>query len=645
MIRSGHPNSRPPYVDLEPPSQAGAVVCKGISASPGIAVGKALVLGQTESTYTRRHISALQVDGELERLRRAVEHSKTALREVGAHLIANTSDQAAIFDAYLLMLSDPLLLARVEEGIRTELKCAEWAVSQASEDIANLFLQGAPAQDAYVVERRHDVHFVCERILRALMGEPATLLPRLDEPTVVVARDLSPADTVAMVREPVVAFVTVVGSRTSHTAIMARALEIPAVVGAHNALFRVRDGDTVIVDGLRGEIVVNPSVTVLEDARARSERHLAFARELLAARDRPCRTVCGERIQLKANVELPAEAVLALDHGSEGIGLYRTEFLYIDRDSLPSEEEQYELYRAVVETTAPHPVVLRTFDIGGDKFASTFRLPAEMNPALGLRAIRLALSQPEIFKTQLRAMLRASAHGDLRILVPMVASVQDLRAVRALLAEVGHELDLEGHARAEHVPVGIMIEVPSAAMMADVLAREADFFSLGTNDLVQYSLAIDRTNHSLAHLASPFHPAIIRMAHTVCRAAAQENIPVSICGAMASDPLAAALLVGLGLRELSMEASAIPEIKEAISRVSVAECEAVAQGALAAESAEAVLDLVAKAFAPRFYDLLAEESQITFDSGTHRAAPSTGSPSSDSNAPASAPASEAHSKP
>jgi phosphotransferase system enzyme I (PtsI) len=364
----------------------------------------------------------------------------------------------------------------------------------------------------------------------------------------------------------------------------------------------------LIVDGLRGEVIVRPGEVAISDALARSERHLAFARGLLSARNQPCVTSCGVSVALRANVELPAEAILALDHGAEGIGLYRTEFLYIDRSTQPDENEQYELYRAVIEAVAPRPVTLRTFDIGGDKFVSSFELPAEMNPALGLRAVRLALSQPDVFLTQLRAMVRASAHGDVRIMIPMVAGIHELRECRKLLTRAIREIDERGLAHAEKIPLGAMIEVPSAAIMADVFAREAEFFSLGTNDLVQYALAIDRTSRSLAALASPFDPSIVRLIDVVVRAAKAASIPVSICGAMASDPLAAMLLLGLGLRELSMEAAAIPEIKEALRRVSVAECEAAAVAALACDSAEQVEGLVARAFAPRLYDLLTGSS-------------------------------------
>ena len=597
------PSSVFPLSDESAP--AGAVF-RGIPGSPGVAIGPALVIGDSRAVYTRRHIHTHQVEAEINRVEGAVLAAKNTLKEVSQRLEGGPGKNTTpILDAYLVMLSDPLLHEAIIRKIKEERKCAEWAVAGASEDISRLFLPQSPNEkDSYIVERRHDVEFVGDRLLRALMGDTGVSIPKLTEPTIIVARDLSPADTAGMVKEPAIALVTEVGTRTSHTSIMARALEIPAVVGVEGALYHIRTGDMLIVDGLRGEITVRPSEMVIEEARARSLRHLAFARGLLSTRDLPCVTACGTGVALRANVELPAEAILALDHGADGIGLYRTEFLYIDRLTQPDEDEQYEIYRAVIEAVAPRQVTLRTFDIGGDKFASSFKLPAEMNPALGLRAVRLALSQPEVFLTQLRAMVRASAHGDVRVMVPMVSGLHELREVRKLFTRASHEIRARGLPQAEKIPLGVMIEVPSAAVMADVFAREAEFFSLGTNDLIQYALAIDRTSQSLATLASPFDPSIVRLIAGVVRAAKAEKIPVSICGAMASDPLAATLLVGLGLRELSMEAAAIPELKEALRRVTVAECEAVAAEALRSDTAERVASAVAKAFAPRLHDLL-----------------------------------------
>jgi|HubBroStandDraft_1064217.scaffolds.fasta_scaffold12436_3 phosphoenolpyruvate-protein phosphotransferase (PTS system enzyme I) len=608
------PSQPPPDASTRPPpsesSMPRGVVLKGIAGSPGVAIGPALVVGDTRAAYTRRTVPSAQVPVEIERLQTAVSDARRHIREVGARLPDAPLETGGILDAYVTMIGDPMLYERVQKKILGDHKCAEWAVAQACEELVKLFAPaGAPDRDAYIVERGHDIEFVCDRLLRELTGDTKQIVPRLNQPMIVIARDLSPADTAGMVREPVIAFITEIGSRTSHTAIMARALEIPAVVGVADALSVVRSGDMLIVDGLRGEVIVNPNELAIEEARSRGARHLAFARGLLTARNQPCVTRDGEPVTLKANVELPAEAILALDHGAEGIGLYRTEFIYIDRTTMPTEDEQYELYRAVVEAVAPRPVTLRTFDIGGDKFASSFQLPAEMNPALGLRAVRLALSRPDVFLTQLRAMIRASHHGDLRIMVPMVAGVQELREVRRLLGQAMHEVELAGHPHAKHIPLGIMIEVPSAVVMADVLSREAEFFSIGTNDLIQYTLAIDRGNRSMAYLASPFHPAILRMIRQVARAASVHGVPVALCGAMASDPLAAVLLVGLGLRELSMEAAAIPEIKEALRRVNTSDCERTAEAALAMDTADAVEELIAATFAPTLIDLLTESGE------------------------------------
>ncbi|MBK6690651.1 MAG: phosphoenolpyruvate--protein phosphotransferase [Myxococcales bacterium] len=590
-----------------PPSAPDVTVTetvKGIAGAPGVAVGTALVIGEMRAAYTRRNVHTAQIEGELLRVREAADRAKETLRLVAARLPVETAkSQVSILDAYLAMLDDPMLHERVAKKIRGEKKGAEWAVASAAEEILAMF-ERAP-KDAYIAERRHDVEFVCDQLMRALRGEIGGIIPKLDAPTIIVARDLSPADTAGMVREPVLAFVTEVGSRTSHTSIMARALEIPAVVGVAGALNSIRTGDTIIVDGLRGEVTIAPNEAAVAEARARSARHLEFARTLLSARNEPCVLASGEAVVLKANVEMPAEAVLAVDHGAQGIGLYRTEFLYIDRLTPPSEDEQYEVYRAVVEAVGDHPVTLRTFDIGGDKFVSSFPVPEEMNPALGLRAVRLALSRPDVFLVQLRAMLRAAVHGDVRIMVPMITTTRELREVRALLARAARELVERDVPHGQDVPLGMMVEVPSAAVLADVFARHVDFFSIGTNDLLQYSLAIDRTSRSLASLASPFDPSILRLVHNVARVGLERPIPVALCGAMASDPLAAALLVGLGLRELSMEAAAIPEIKEALRRISLQEAEEAARECLLQEAAEAVEACLASRFALRFFDLLA----------------------------------------
>jgi phosphotransferase system enzyme I (PtsI) len=387
---------------------------------------------------------------------------------------------------------------------------------------------------------------------------------------------------------------------------MARALEIPAVVGVGGVLEHVRTGDTVIVDGLRGEVHIRPSTELAARARARGDRHTSRTQLLRMRLREPTSMACGTRVNLLANVELPNEALLAMEHGAEGIGLYRTEFLYIDRKGLPSEDEQFELYRNIAQMANPRPVTLRTFDLGGDKISTSVNVPEEMNPALGTRAIRLALREPEIFRTQLRAMLRAAAYGQIRVMIPMVSSLTELRAVRALVARAERELDEQGIAHGS-VPLGVMIEVPAAAIVADLFAREADFFSLGTNDLVQYALAIDRGSHELARLASPFDPSILRLIHNTVRAARAHDIPVSVCGAMASDPLAVLLLIGMGIRDLSMESAAIAEVKETLRRVACEECDALAAECLQLGTAAEVELAVAEAFATRLSDILGSD--------------------------------------
>jgi phosphotransferase system enzyme I (PtsI) len=611
--------SRPPSSPNQP---VGPLL--GIAGSPGVAIATALVLEAGTGRIPRKTILPHEVAAELERFRESVEEAKLQIEEVHTRVAFKLpAEHLKILEAYQMMLGDPQLASGVRREIEQKHRNAEWAVEVAIQGIVREF---DSVDDPYLRERRHDVEFVGDRLQRALASSLPSSMPGLPvspsgrpirrptpplgvhvaQPTIVVAHDLSPADTAAMIREPIVGFVTEVGTRTSHTSIMARALEIPAVVGVTGLLATVRTGDTVIVDGLRGEVYVRPSIDMAARARARGDAH-ASRTQLLRRRSRePATMACGTRVTLQANVELPTEALLAIEHGAEGIGLYRTEFLYIDRKDLPSEDEQFELYRTIVQMVAPRPVTLRTFDLGGDKFASTVTIPHEMNPALGLRAVRLALRTPSLFLTQLRAMLRASVFGKVRIMVPMVSSLSELREVRAVLNRAKHELDELGIAHGDP-PLGVMMEVPSAAICADLFAREASFFSLGTNDLVQYALAIDRTSQALASLATPFDPSILRLITLVVRAARSSAIDVSLCGAMASDPLAALLLVGMGLRDLSMEAAAIAEIKETLRRATLDECISLADRAMLLSTAAEVELCVAESFAPRLSDLLGSD--------------------------------------
>ncbi len=562
---------------------------EGIAGSAGFAIGRASVVDGGLLGVTHRRIRPTEVDSELARFDGAVETSIFDLKQVTHKLkegSTGATGESSILDAYILMLGDVTLRGAVETQVREGMKCAEWSLQTAIESMCSVLRH---SDDPYLAERSHDFEFIRDRILRSLSGQKEPrIVPDGEEPVIIVARDLSPAQTATLTKERVLGLVTAVGTRTSHTAILARALEIPAIVGVEGLLEHVGDEDMLVLDGVHGKLVVSPTKEVLAELEPKAKKYYEVARSLRAHRHEPTLTSDGVSITLLANIELPVEAEIALEHGARGIGLYRTEFLYIDRPTPPTEDEQYTAYRHVVETMGSLPVTLRTFDIGGDKFVSAIKMPRDINPALGLRAVRLGLEQPELLKTQLRAMVRASAHGLIKIMVPMVASLSELRAVRALLAESVMEVDRAGHAHCEHIDLGCMVEVPSAAILADEFAREAEFLSIGTNDLVQYTLAVDRTSQELARLASYFDPAIIRLIKGVIQASAFRQRPVSVCGTMASDPLAAILLVGMGMRTLSMEASAIPEVKAALSRVSLLEATDAAGSAFEATTAQAL---------------------------------------------------------
>jgi phosphotransferase system enzyme I (PtsI) len=586
----------PPRINIE---------LEGIAGSNGFAIGQASVVNPSQLGVSHRRILPEEVDAELARFDEAVRVSSDELTIVAAQVRkgkAANSPETTILDAYIMMLGDITLRQDVEMEIQSHLRCAEWALEAAVEVMCSQLRQ---TDDPYLAERSHDFEFIRDRILRALSGrEEGQLLPDSPEPVILVAHDLSPSQTATLSKDRVLGIVTAVGTRTSHTAILARALEIPAVVGVQGLLSHVGDGDILVLDGVHGKIVVAPSTEVLDVLQPKAEKYYAVARNLRSHRDEPTRTSDGTSVTLQANIELALEAQIAVGHGARGIGLYRTEFLYIDRKAPPAEEEQYLAYASVVEAMGPLPVTLRTFDIGGDKFVSSIKMPRDMNPALGLRAVRLGLAQPELLKTQLRAMVRASAHGNVKIMVPMVASLSELRAVRALLSESVLEVDRAGHPHAEVIELGCMIEVPSAAIMADEFSREADFLSIGTNDLVQYTLAVDRTSQELARLASYFDPAVIRLIKSTVQAGTFRQKPVSVCGAMASDPLASILLVGIGLRNLSMEASAIPEVKAALCRVSVQEAQDAAGMAFEATTAQELEEGMERRFGALLKDII-----------------------------------------
>lgn len=581
------------------------LVLEGIAASSGIAAGPAVVLERGDGVVPRRAIAIEECDEECERYRRAVQVAQEGWRRTLERL-AEDRPERAILEAYVLMAGDTLLAAAVERHVRLHLRSAEWAVSLASREIAERL---DALDDPYLSERSHDVDFVGRRLVRALSagwganGEEERESLRVVTPSIVVAHELSPADTAAMSGLPILGFVTEVGSRTSHGAIMARALGLPAVTGIAGLLDAVAPGDPLVVNGSTGSVTVRADSAAIADARA-SMTTDASRGGSGARRDVPTSTSDGTSIALLANVERLEDATSAIEHGAEGVGLYRTEYLFVARRTPPTEDEQYAAFVAVASCMSGRRVTLRTFDLGGDKLAGSLSLPREQNPMLGLRAVRLQLGLPEVTSAHLAAMVRASADADVRVLVPLVSSVEELDRMRDILERAKASVDARGLRRAKDIPLGAMIEVPAAAMIAEHFVAAADFVSLGTNDLVQHTLAMDRGNPALASAATPFHPAVLRLIRRVVDAAQSGEASVSVCGEMASEPLGALLCVGLGVRELSMEPAQLERVRSCLAAFEVGELREVALCALAARGATEVLGLLREAFASRLRDVV-----------------------------------------
>ena len=540
---------------------------RGVAASPGIAVGVVHFLDRRRVRVPRFQIQPGQAGGEVARFRAAVDAADRTLQRIRERLQAtHGAEHTSILEAHQLMLRDEHLVAATERRIVDEGINAEWALRKNVEALKSAL---ESVEDDYFRERRSDVDFVGDRILRHLLGieETTTEIPGQ---SIVVAHDLSPADVALLFRARAAGLATDLGGGTSHTAILARSLGIPAVLGLGEITQHVATNMRAVVDGLRGAVLLDPSEEDLRQAKKRAKRWTSTFAEFDRNRDLPAVTPDGMRVTLMANLELPEEVEGALHHGAEGLGLFRTEFLYLSRSEAPTEEDHYLHARQILERLAGRPATFRTYDLGADKLAGP-AIDREANPALGLRSIRLCLRERGMFKTQLRGLLRASVHGAMRILFPMISGLGELREAKGVLLEARDELLREGVPFAPQIPVGAMIEMPSAVFIADMLARECDFLSIGTNDLTQYALATDRGNEQVAYLYRPLHPAILRAVRTVTEAAHAARIPVAMCGEVAGDPLAVPVLLGLGLDELSMSAAAIPLVKSAVRSVSAAD--------------------------------------------------------------------------
>lgn len=563
------------------------MLVKGLPASPGIVIGKAFVLKSEALTIPKYKISSKNVASEIKRYVDALASTRAELAEIQRKVEEEMGESCPdIFSAHLLILDDPVLRENTIKTMEKDNINAEYAVSQVLDKIGKTF---SHIEDNYLRERAQDFKDVGRRILKNLMGKKEETLANLRDKVIIVAHDLAPSETAQMDKDKVLGFATDVGGRTSHTAIMARSLTIPAVVGMRDITQRVKSGETIVLDGYDGVTVVNPQKNTLERYLRKQERLVVLEKKLDKLKKTPAQTIDGHKIALLANIELPKEVELLDRYGAEGVGLYRTEFFFLNRRDIPSEEEQFQAYKYAAERVSPLPIVIRTLDLGGDKFASVLETPKEINPFLGWRAIRFCLARPDVFKAQLRAILRASVYGKVSIMYPLISTLQELRQANKILNEVKKELKKEKKPFSKDVKIGAMIETPSAAITSDLLAEEVDFFSIGTNDLIQYSMAVDRINEKIAYLYQPASPAVLRFIKHIVDSGHRKGIKIAICGEIAGDIQLTMLLLGLGVDELSMGPVAIPGVKQIIRSVTIEEAKKITEKALSFDSAEKIM--------------------------------------------------------
>ncbi|HFN9955253.1 TPA: phosphoenolpyruvate--protein phosphotransferase [Staphylococcus aureus] len=562
---------------------------KGIAASDGVAIAKAYLLVEPDLTFDKNE-KVTDVEGEVAKFNSAIEASKVELTKIRNNAeVQLGADKAAIFDAHLLVLDDPELIQPIQDKIKNENANAATALTDVTTQFVTIF---ESMDNEYMKERAADIRDVSKRVLSHILGVELPNPSMIDESVVIVGNDLTPSDTAQLNKEFVQGFATNIGGRTSHSAIMSRSLEIPAIVGTKSITQEVKQGDMIIVDGLNGDVIVNPTEDELIAYQDKRERYFADKKELQKLRDADTVTVDGVHAELAANIGTPNDLPGVIENGAQGIGLYRTEFLYMGRDQMPTEEEQFEAYKEVLEAMNGKRVVVRTLDIGGDKELSYLNLPEEMNPFLGYRAIRLCLAQQDIFRPQLRALLRASVYGKLNIMFPMVATIDEFREAKSILLEEKENLKNEGHDISDDIELGIMVEIPATAALADVFAKEVDFFSIGTNDLIQYTLAADRMSERVSYLYQPYNPSILRLVKQVIEASHKEGKWTGMCGEMAGDETAIPLLLGLGLDEFSMSATSILKARRQINGLSKNEMTELANRAVDCATQEEVIELV-----------------------------------------------------